>query len=183
MADTHLAYLVSRADDARASYVGAVMVTDAIGLPVEFRFTQPIRPTKLHRVLYGSTMDPYIKRDVIAARLMSDLETRPAIVIVQDAALLPLDERIQAPLVQVFSTKLDALGSLGASDAVDETSFLLQLADGAGPVRITLHRPDASRQSTVCELLTRVASAMDVCEPLTRVEEAIALVCEDAQNS
>ena len=42
-------------------YLGGVLVADEFGLPVEFRHTLPVRPTKLQRALYGDALDRYLR--------------------------------------------------------------------------------------------------------------------------
>ena len=47
-------------------YLGGILVADEFGLPVEFRHTLPVRPTKLHRAIYGDALDRYVRAVVIA---------------------------------------------------------------------------------------------------------------------
>ena len=68
-------------------YVGGVLVADEYGLPVEFRHTLPVRPTKLQRALYGAALDRYLRSVVIAQRLVAGIEHDPAVVLVSDVTL------------------------------------------------------------------------------------------------
>ena len=70
-------------------FMGGAMVTDAHALPIEFRYTEPVRATKLQRVLYGDVLEKYIQCDVIAGNLVGRLEQKPDLLIVSDANLLP----------------------------------------------------------------------------------------------
>ncbi len=181
--DTQLAYLLVHTDEARSAYVGGVMVTDAYGLPLEFRYTQPIRPTRLQRVLYGGAMDGYIRRDVIAARLLKDLEHKPSALIVRDDALVPLGLSTAFPVLQVFRTNLESLGAPGSEREVDASSLLVQLAETGGPVRVTVAKDDKTLLSAARDILLNAGAMMDACEPLERVGEAIQLLCEEAASS
>ena len=58
-------------------YLGGVLVADEYGLPVEFRHTLPVRPTKLQRALYGAALDRYLRSVVIAQRLVVGPRARP----------------------------------------------------------------------------------------------------------
>ena len=69
-------------------FMGGAMVTDAAGLPLEFRYTEPVRATKLQRILYGDVLEKYIHGDVIAANLIGRLEQKPDLFLVADPALL-----------------------------------------------------------------------------------------------
>src|SRR5436305_14763739 len=54
--DGMIGYLAVTAQEP-LGYLGGVLVADEYGLPVEFRHTLPVRPTKLQRALYGSALD------------------------------------------------------------------------------------------------------------------------------
>jgi hypothetical protein len=86
-------YLVVRADEGGA-YVGGLMVTDASGLPVDFRYTDPITPTRLQRALYGGVLDRYLRSEVVLRTLLDALETAPTLLVVDDPDLL--DEPLAA---------------------------------------------------------------------------------------
>jgi hypothetical protein len=181
--ETQLAYLLVHSDEARSAYVGGVMVTDAYGLPLEFRYTQPIRPTRLQKVLYGGAMDGFIRRDVIGARLLKDLEHKPTALIVREEPLVMLGLTSAFPVVQVFQTNLDPLGDPGAQREVDASSLLVQLTDTAGPVRVAVAKEDKTLLSAARDVLLNASATMDACEPLERVQEAILLLCEEAASS
>ena len=40
-------------------YLGAILVSDEKGFPLEFQYTDPILPTKLQKVLYGNSLEKY----------------------------------------------------------------------------------------------------------------------------
>jgi hypothetical protein len=44
-----------------AGYLGGLLVVDDFGLPVEFRHSVALRPTKLQRTLYGDALDRYLR--------------------------------------------------------------------------------------------------------------------------
>jgi len=41
-------------------FVGALLITDDLGKPEEFRVTYPVKPTTLQRQLYGDSLIPHI---------------------------------------------------------------------------------------------------------------------------
>jgi hypothetical protein len=87
VSDLKLAYL--RIASPRPNlYIGGLMVVDSRGLPLEFRYTEPIQPTKLQQILYGAALTPYLKRDVILETLLKQLESRPCCLIVGEDSLV-----------------------------------------------------------------------------------------------
>ena len=72
MADTlKLAYFVVMKEG--ASYLGGLLLTDTSGIPLDFRYTEPITPTKLQTVLYGRALEPYLKGEIIQKTLLKEL--------------------------------------------------------------------------------------------------------------
>ncbi len=183
MSEPSLAYLMTEASPDRSAYIGAVMVTDRRGLPTEFRYTQPIRPSKIQRVLYGGALEWYLRADVIGACLLREIQSAPAAVIVREEVLLPLEEHVACPVLHLFPTNQEPLGDLGADKALDDRTFLIQLQPGAGPTRVRVGRSDASLCSAARDILAGWAESSDVYEPLGRLEEALELLWTETQDS
>src|SRR5581483_5911743 len=85
--DWTLCYLVCAIDGANA-FVGAILLTDNRARPLHFSFVQPIKPTTMQRLLYGSTLDEFIKVDVIAQKLWQGLPNRPDVLFVDSPDLI-----------------------------------------------------------------------------------------------
>src|SRR5438128_287211 len=85
--DLILCYLVC-ATDAAGGFLGAILLTDNRARPQHFAFVQPIKPTKLQRILYGSTLEEYIKVDVIAQKLWQGIPKKPDLLFVDAAELI-----------------------------------------------------------------------------------------------
>ena len=85
MADSlRLAYFVTLKEG--ASYLGGLLLTDVSGIPIDFRYTEPITPTKLQTLLYGKALEPYLKEEVIQKALLKELKSPP------DVFLLPASD-------------------------------------------------------------------------------------------
>src|SRR5664279_4390375 len=57
-----------------ASYLGGLLVTDTSGIPLDFRYTEPITPTRLQSILYGKSLEPHLKEEVIQKTLLKELK-------------------------------------------------------------------------------------------------------------
>ena len=78
MADSlRLAYFMAVKEG--GSYLGGLLVTDSGGIPLDFRYTEPITPTKLQSVLYGKALEPHLKEEVIQKTLLKELKTAPVL--------------------------------------------------------------------------------------------------------
>jgi hypothetical protein len=74
--------------DAAGAFLGAILLTDYRARPQHYAYVQPVKPTKMQRILYGTTLDEHIKVDVIAKKLWEGLPTKPDVLFVDSADLL-----------------------------------------------------------------------------------------------
>ena len=57
-------------EGAEGQFRGASLVVDLRGIPMDFRYTDPIRPSRLERILYGSALDVYLREELILQSLL-----------------------------------------------------------------------------------------------------------------
>jgi hypothetical protein len=167
-------YLVVRAGD-DGSYVGALMVTDRHGLPLDFRYTDPVTPTRLQRALYGAALDRYLRSEVILKTLLGALQQRPSVLLVEDERLL--DEEVPGcPVAFASVSRAAALGGPGAAQEEADGVFLVQVDETGPPLRLALGAPANGTVTAVTESLVRLSETMDVLEPAERVRQALELI-------
>lgn len=159
-------------------FIGAAMCTDEFGLPVEFRYTEPVRATPLQRILYGNALQRYLCREVIASTLLQAMETVPEVWVVQDEVLLEPMEGDHAPVVMLFPTDMAPMSDLGATMPAGEGEMLVQLSLAGAPLRVRFVTQDATQQRQAIRALTESARTMDVLEPLSRLRQAVRAVQE-----
>ena len=89
--------------DSQENYFrGAALVTDSRGIPTDFRYTEPVRPTKLERVLYGSALDIYLREDIILDNLLGAVEAKPSLWLLTDEDLIaPVQKISKLPAVAI----------------------------------------------------------------------------------
>ena len=181
MAEPRLAY-VKITTVAPGTFAGGLMVVDARGLPVDFKYTEPVVPSKLQQVLYGKSLDRHVRHDVIFKHLVERLEPRPALILVDEEALLALGAA--APLVHVMETRLAPLREVATLQPTAEGEWLLQVGETGSPLRFRLARAQAGEESLVAEILLAAARAgLDPVEPFGRVRGALELVCAPSSDA
>lgn len=162
-------------------FLGAAMTTDSFGLPVEFRYTEPIRATPLQRILYGNALYRYLCREVIASALLQAMESRPEVWVVQDDLLLEPLEAMNAPVVMLFSTEMAPMSDLGATMPAGDGEMLVQLSLAGAPLRVRFGNDDIGLQRQAIQTLSEAARTMDVLEPLSRLQQAVRAVREEQE--
>lgn len=68
-------------------HIGGMLVVNDLGIPVEFKYSEPITPTKLQEIIYGSSLEYYLHTEIIARGLIQKLENRPELILTQDSSL------------------------------------------------------------------------------------------------
>lgn len=168
-----IAYFVAMKEG--GSYLGGLLLTDTSGIPLDFRYTEPITPTKLQAVLYGKALEPHLKEEVIQKTLLKELKQAPDLFI-----LPPMDlaggwsAETRCPVLSVQKTQEPALPRVGEIFRVSPREVLLQVADNTAPLRV-LFSPnmDIAAQEQVAQKLLEAGYHMDLAEPLERVVAAL----------
>lgn len=162
-------------------FLGAAMTTDPFGLPVEFRYTEPVHATRLQRVLYGSALHRYLCREVIAATLLQAMETSPQVWVVQEELLLEPLEAMRAPVVMLLPSEAAPMADVGATQPLGEHELLVQLSLAGAPLRVRFGDTDPERRQQALEALIEAARTMDLLEPLSRLQQALRVVREEQE--
>jgi len=58
-------------------HLGGILITNQIGVPLEFKYTEPVTASKLHKILYGPVLDKYIHETVLRDRLAREVRMEP----------------------------------------------------------------------------------------------------------
>lgn len=174
MADSlRLAYFMAVKEG--GSYLGGLLVTDSGGIPLDFRYTEPITPTKLQSVLYGKALEPHLKEEVIQKTLLKELKTAPDVLVVLPGELAGgAGSDLKCPVVAMQRSQEAALPKLGETFRVGPRELLLQVAEGAAPLRLVFGQPqDLASQEPIARQLLEAAYHMDLTEPMDRVAAAL----------
>jgi len=153
-ADFILSYLICPQDAANA-FLGALMITDYRARPLHFSFVSPIRPTRIQRILYGSTLNEHIKIDVIAQKLLKDIPMAPDVLFVDESELTVVSRITEIPTA--FLTK--------NPDANIEPGRLSTLKYDTGS--------NIEDQEIVGQVLATLEEYVDLVEPFARMREAL----------
>lgn len=179
MADTRLGYIdIHRSG--RGEYMGGVLITDRLGIPLEFRHTEPVSPTKVQQVLYGKALERFLKSETLAKCLLNDLENKPDLLIVPDVEYYSLTKLFHFPFVQLSKAAREPFAQHGDFVEVNEAEINLQVLSLREPLRVRVDRKNAASMAAVKTILIDVGRMMDMLEPMSRVQDALkALILEN----
>lgn len=161
--------------------MGAILVTNQIGVPVEFKYTEPVTATRLHRILYGTVLERYLHETVIRDRLAREVRALP------DYFIAPFTEReylgslAGRAMMAIQQANLPAGDSPGPFMRIRDKEIIAQLEDG--PVlRISFSTAEDGEQHHMINWLQEFARTMDVLEPLERIRTALESLCLDRKK-
>lgn len=170
-------YLIGYIDIYRSGkndFIGGVLITDRLGIPVEFRHTETVSPSKVQKVLYGQALEKFLKCETLARCLLKDIEKKPSLLVVPDADYYPLTKLFNFPFVQLGKANREPMQQHGDFAEVSETEIHVQVLSMRHPLRIRVDRKNAPTLPAVKGIVLDVGRTMDLLEPLTRVQSALA---------
>ncbi|MEB3197640.1 MAG: hypothetical protein VKP62_10600 [Candidatus Sericytochromatia bacterium] len=175
MGDLRLAYFKTMAW-ASGAYAGGLMVVDENGLPLDFRYTDPVQPTRLQEVLYGKSLDRHMRQEVLFKHLTARIDPRPNWLFVDDDQLLHLTAC--APVVSLAETRLPPLREAALCQVLSETEWLLQAGETGSPLKFRAYKPESGAIESLVDTLVLVADCgLDPVEPFNRVRQALEIAC------
>jgi hypothetical protein len=171
--ELRLAYFVAIKEG--ASYLGGLLMTNAQGIPLDFRYTEPITPTKLQSVLYGKALEPHLRGEVIQKALLKEIKAPPDLMFVRISDVM--DDYVadaKFPILAVQLSQDHHLSAPGETNRVSGRELLVQISDGASPLRVIfaqgLGQPE---QDLAVTKLIQAGNQMDLTEPMDRTLEAL----------
>jgi hypothetical protein len=168
-----------RIDD---KHMGAILITNQIGVPLEFKYTEPVATTRLHKILYGSVLEKYLHETVIRDRLGREVRTMP------DYFITSYDEkefigRLADREMMAIQKHAMPRGELsGAFNRIREREIIIEIEEEQLCLRIAFSTAEEELQRSMASWLQEVAQTMDILEPLDRITSALTSICGDGKR-
>ncbi|MCL2009081.1 MAG: hypothetical protein FWG71_00865 [Synergistaceae bacterium] len=165
-------------DGAEGLFRGAALAVDFRGIPICFYYTDPIKPSRLERILYGSALEVYLREELILESLLKSVEAKPSLWICREPDLLgPLKSLTKGKvlyLAQSHRSPMDAAGNVESSG--EPWVYLVQADSVSAPLRVAF--PENTKDDEVKQaaaVLVDAAKTMELLEPFGRIQKALAL--------
>jgi hypothetical protein len=138
---------------------GSYLCTDLSGVPVEYRYTSPIKPTRAQKLLYGAALERELFGRCIAGVLLKNVEHKPAAVLTDRELVFRGSDGYDFPVFQV------TFGAPGHGDS--ETTRSVETP--AGTIGLRWRDKDAPRANELVERLCGV----ELKEPFARAQNIL----------
>lgn len=176
-----LAYLLVK-DVSEESWSGGLLVTDRRGLPLDFRYVEPIHPSRLQKLIYGSALKRYLLLDAIAGTLLKAANPNAEWVFTRDPILLELNGQIPGRFVAIGNGEKKPLNGVGEWRAEGNGKIVLQTRATGPPVQLEFESEGEEDTEKIATELGELAKDMDFAEPLDRVGEALNEICRNGRE-
>src|SRR6476646_126066 len=80
-------------------YVGAYLVTNSWGRPLEFRLSTAVQPNRIQQILYGNTLTEYVCVDLIGKALVEKASTPVQLLVTDNVNVLPIRAQVDLPVI------------------------------------------------------------------------------------
>lgn len=152
-------------------YIGAMLVVNKQGIPIEFRCTYPIQPTKLQQILFGKSLKNHIAVDICGKLLYEKSGYKPQLIIVNDGSFLRLSEQLnECPVVLVSSSS--------GNEPKKENEVKMNIYDfekNTCDKEICLSVVDELKEKLpdISEIIRGISYYIDIFEPFERIKYAV----------
>lgn len=164
---------------------GGYLLLNAMGRPLEFHCTAPVKPNRAQQILYGPALAPFLYGEQIGQTLIAKSAVQPQFVCTDLPAALAVRAHVALPVVlvrqKVADEEADAAGDPGKIARLDAPhAHAAPLAlFRCGPNCLAVEATRFQDRETVTSRLEALADGFDLLEPFSRIREAI----EEAQRS
>ena len=165
---------------------GGYLILNAVGRPLEFHCTAPVRPNRAQEILYGPALEPYIYGERIGPALLEKSRTRPVSVLTDIQPAMAARRHVETPMTLVVVDSVSPAADETGPSAIsprpwrldDAHHGLLPLANRLshfelGPYRLAVDKDYPNDEAALLESWPEFAGHVDLDEPFSRIREAI----------
>jgi hypothetical protein len=166
---------------------GGYLLLNALGRPLEFHCTAPIKPNRAQEILYGPTLDAFLYGEQIGQSLLKQAGIEPLLICTDQETTLSVREHTDLPVVLVLPPP-QASQESSEPEALPQKKYRLDGAHRGIPALMTFElgrnrlalpsRLEEDRQK-IAARLSGIAENLDLAEPFDRIRDAI----EEAQQA
>lgn len=163
--------------------IGAILVTDDLGMPQEFRVTYPVKPTKLQQQLYGASLLVHIGITLCGEPLYKALKNKPELLLVSRRRYLPLSAKVDAKVAQVKRIG-EALVVEDDDKSVSNTVSNMNSKSGRFQPISIFYPPACNEQEheEIRALVEKYFQGIDLLEPFERIKIALGALAEQDER-
>lgn len=155
-------------------YIAGLLITDLQGIPIEFRCTQPVKPSALQRILYGDSLENFIGVNLCGFSLLRSIQNKPSLLIVNKPYPIELRKSTDFPIAYLkrAGETIELLGfnESGKSERIDCSTSRFN------PVIAFCHPDFGDDLALIKDIILKSFRFLDPLEPFARIGKAIEII-------
>lgn len=176
----YLGFLNVEKTKEKNKFIGALLITNKRGVPVEFRCTLPVKPTSIQKPLYGKSLVPYISLELCAKPLLSSMQYQISCIFVKTQHLIDLRNEIEIPLLHVKRSgkelDIEEGTKRGAKKKIESSN------DSFDPVVVTTNERFDGDYTKMTEILGDSIKTLDLVEPFSRIATSVEVLTKQDER-
>jgi hypothetical protein len=169
-------------DNPQHGLFGGYLILNAMGRPLEFHCTAPIKPNRAQEILYGPTLEAYIYGEQIGQTLLKQSDIQPLVVCTDREPALAVRQYVSCPVMLVLPLEQSV------TIETDQRILRIDRPHSGGPNlltfelgrnRLALPARAEDERRVIEDRLSELGESFDLAEPFGRIREAI----EEAQQA
>ena len=177
--DCLLGYIAHYVSPQRA-YYGGILITDARGVPKEFRHSEGVRPSRVQSTLYGESLEESLGTDALAPALLGSVTIKPEILLIDKESRLLFGQFAHANAPAALLVPL-ADPDLAFADMLGVDGSLLDARDydlkGSTSERVYAYIQDRS-DNVGARILETAQKRMNLMSPFLRIRTVLAEIAQ-----
>jgi hypothetical protein len=158
--------------DTSDSYVGAFLVTDENGLPLEFKCTHAVKPTAIQKSLYGDNLKPYIAIALCGIPLYNNISNKPDLLFVNIPFILGLRVEIEIPTLLIKRIG-DSINLQADENEIEKKRIE---SDQFQAIILQSHPGYKEESKSLSEKINQLFNRFDLIEPFERMQKSIEIL-------
>jgi hypothetical protein len=157
-------------------YIGGILIIDDTGIPLDFKYTEPVIPSPLQEAIYGKSLDSHIKQKLIAKELFKELNGKLQICFT-DIENINIAGQFVKFAVGLAETMLSADLKPGEYKQIKQNEYIISTKEHKSPVRLLFQDLPPSKILNGLEIAQKIATNLNITEPFLRIENAFNIIC------
>jgi len=157
-------------------YIGGILIIDEYGIPIDFKYTEPITPNPLQEAIYGKNIEQHIKQKLIAKELFKEVNTTLPICFTEIDNINLVGQFVKLA-IGLTPTMLSANLNLGEYKQIKPNEYLIISKEHTSPIRLVFQDLPPSKILNGLELTKTIAQNINLTEPFTRLTNAFNIIC------
>ena len=161
-------FSIYRSDDEK--YAGGILSMNEKGLPVSFKYTTPIKPNKIQKIIYGKNLKSYLASEIIGKQLINVVKELDMI-FVNDMEVL---EFIQSDKLMVHLN----LTYEPLEEYLKEKEGCVSSGENRS-IKLTFSKEPGE---DLFKKISELNEFFDLFEPFQRLDEALKYICSSEEK-